>query len=135
MLIENNKNTIYSVQALRGLSALFIMFYHFRWSLNTVSSNLGEILFWWMSISVDLFFIISGFVIAITTKHMESNICNFKSYCNKRIKRIFPAYYGLLIITFSLNFFMTGVIDNIPLKDYVSAFFLCRLIVVTLLFI
>lgn len=123
MLIENQKKTIYSVQALRGLSALFIMFYHFRWSLNTVNFNLGEVLFWWMSISVDLFFIISGFVIAITTKNMESNIYNVKSYYNKRMKRIFPAYYSLLSITFFLNYHLSGLIDNITLKDYVSAVF------------
>lgn len=41
------KDKLASVQALRGLAALAVMLFHFRWNINLSYPNLGDKLFGW----------------------------------------------------------------------------------------
>ncbi|MEZ0584336.1 acyltransferase family protein [Erwinia sp. STN24] len=63
-----NSDTLKGLQALRGLAALSVMFFHFRWNINDVWPGMGDKLFGWGATGVDLFFLISGFVITLTAK-------------------------------------------------------------------
>lgn len=91
------------VQALRGLAALAVMLFHFRWNINLSYPNLGDQLFGWGAIGVDLFFIISGFVITLSAKKLNSGISAVGVFLKHRARRIFPVYFIILLITFLLS--------------------------------
>ncbi|HCJ6015341.1 TPA: acyltransferase [Escherichia coli] len=88
-------NKILSIQYMRGIAALLVVLFHFRMPLNGVyeQKNLGDLLFINGSIGVDLFFIISGYIISFATEKPESTI----TFALKRIFRIWPVYIFLLI--------------------------------------
>lgn len=99
-----NKHTSYrGVQALRGLAALSVMLFHFRWNLNEITPDLGNRLFGWGATGVDLFFIISGFVITLSIKRSPSGMNAALQFIKNRALRILPAYYIILLITFLLG--------------------------------
>ncbi len=47
---------------------------------------------------VDLFFIISGFIMVITTWKSDGSIKNLKEFYIKRVSRIVPVYFILTLI-------------------------------------
>lgn len=78
-----HNNHFNSIQALRGIAALFVVLDHVRFI------NCG-------SFGVDIFFCISGFIIMYITHE------NTEYYLRKRLIRILPLYYIMTIGTFAL---------------------------------
>ncbi|WP_058962030.1 acyltransferase family protein [Type-E symbiont of Plautia stali] len=79
-------NKIVSIHYLRGIAALLVVAYHNKTSGYEASGNqdIFEYLFKGGAFGVDLFFIISGFIIAYSTKeNTENNLLNFT------LKRLF----------------------------------------------
>lgn len=109
---------ILSIHYLRGLAALFVVLFHYRGYINNIYSqqNLGDILFSKGSIGVDLFFIISGFIISLST---ESNR-KIKSFIMRRIFRIYPVYLFFIAA-------MVAIIPSIPLSDILKSMFFINL--------
>lgn len=91
------KNEIKTIQYLRGIAALAVVLFHFKWILNEPNqlniNNLGDILFSNGGFGVDLFFIISGFVIVLSTEKNIGKRNNFISFLLKRIFRIYPLLF------------------------------------------
>ncbi|MED9724543.1 acyltransferase [Escherichia marmotae] len=87
---------LFSIHYLRGLAALFVVMYHYRRILNDVyvQKDLGDILFNGAFFGVDLFFMISGFVIVLSTKNDNSLI----SFYAKRFFKIYPVYIAVFIV-------------------------------------
>jgi len=54
-----------SIQFLRGIAVLLVVAFHFRQYINSVyaQSDLGDRLFGLGEVGVDIFFVISGFII------------------------------------------------------------------------
>ena len=99
----NDKNYLNYIQTLRALSVLFVFFFH---------SNLS--LFFKGYLGVDIFFVISGYVI---TKQLEENFFlnkkfNIGQFFIKRILKIVPVYFFVLTI-FLFIFLFFG-----PLTEY-----------------
>lgn len=97
------KDKLASVQALRGLAALAVMLFHFRWNINLSYPNLGDKLFGWGAIGVDVFFLISGFVITLSAKRLTPGLSAAGVFLKHRVRRIFPAYFIILLISFLLS--------------------------------
>lgn len=98
---------IKSVHYLRGLAALIVVLFHFRYYLNDhyeQHPQLGDALFANGAFGVDLFFIISGFIICYATERNESK--PLMSYVLKRVLRIYPLLVICLIAFYFL--FDTG---------------------------
>ncbi|HCR2141975.1 TPA: acyltransferase [Enterobacter kobei] len=89
-------NKINSIHLLRGLAGIFVVFYHFRGYLNGVyvQRDLGQILFGSAAFGVDLFFMISGFIIALSTKKITTNAV----FAIRRFFRIYPAFFVVFVI-------------------------------------
>ncbi|PKF74527.1 acyltransferase family protein [Chryseobacterium sp. PMSZPI] len=82
-------NTTYrpDIQGLRAIAFLLVFFFHLNKD--------------WLPggfLGVDLFFVISGFLMTmITLNDIEKNRFTFINFYIKRIKRIIPAYYVMLL--------------------------------------
>ncbi|WP_099073944.1 acyltransferase family protein [Proteus alimentorum] len=85
-----------SIQYLRGIAAIYVVLYHFRIYLNDnlLIKKLGDILFDYGYFGVDLFFMISGFVIVLSTEKKSEK----KDFIIKRLFRIYPVYLFILSI-------------------------------------
>jgi peptidoglycan/LPS O-acetylase OafA/YrhL len=84
----SNPNRLLELDALRGIAALLVVLYHFSQDIN------GKIDFHWGVTGVDLFFMISGFVIPLTLKHTK----NWKTFLVNRFSRLYPTYWACVTI-------------------------------------
>lgn len=95
--MKKNRN-LDSIQAMRGIAALLVVLFHCRIFINNTynQKNIGDLLFSFGYIGVDLFFIISGFIITYATVEKEKD--SGANYIIKRIFRIYPAYLFCLTL-------------------------------------
>jgi len=80
-----------ALDGLRGVAILLVVFVHNFWFVN-------YFMFGWLG--VDLFFVLSGFLITDILLHTLNNPSFLKNFYFRRILRIFPIYFLLLIICF-----------------------------------
>lgn len=92
----SGKEVIRNIQVLRGLSALLVIFVHLdsllRW-LNVRPFGGG---------GVEVFFVISGFIMVYTT--MDSGV-TARSFLKDRFARVIPLYWAVTLAVFSLALF------------------------------
>lgn len=95
-------NKIKTIHYLRGIAALLVVCFHIREYINGVyaQQNLGDLLFLSGASGVDLFFIISGFIIAMSTDKKHETT---RTFIIKRIFRIYPVFIVSLMIFISIN--------------------------------
>ena len=84
------------IQALRGIAALAVVFFHGRTILNDIGPGLGNQLFTAGAAGVDLFFIISGFIMVYTTNGAGAR--EAVEFVVKRVSRVWPVYVVLTLL-------------------------------------
>lgn len=88
-----SKIRIIELDAFRGIAALLVVLFHYTFQSTFYSVfNVG-------TTGVDLFFIISGFVIFLTLKNTASS----RSFLLNRFSRLFPTYWTCVAIAFFLK--------------------------------
>ena len=110
--------TIYSIQVLRGLAALVIALGH----LDNYAGihNISKGVSW---VGIDLFFVISGFVIAYTIEPYRHERSYVKRFLTKRLVRIYPTYW-LIGLLGAVAAVWAGYRDHLQPENYVMSFFL-----------
>ena len=104
---DNNNNVrIPALDGVRGLAVLLVFFNHL-----ILASGIDKD-FWWDRqvfkladaswLGVDLFFVLSGFLITGIPFNSKGSNKYFRSFYGRRILRIFPLYYGYLILALLL---------------------------------
>ncbi len=88
------------LDCLRGIAAISVVFFHF--SLRALHSKLNYVLRFGCT-GVDLFFMISGFVIFLSLAHTTS----YKAFLWARFARLYPAYWTCVSITSVLIIYVT----------------------------
>jgi peptidoglycan/LPS O-acetylase OafA/YrhL len=93
---NNQKKILNHIQFLRGISVILVFFYHLKLSY-----------FDYGFLGVDIFFVISGFVItSIISKEIEqTKKFDFYNFYLRRFKRIYPVLFFILTISFFLIIF------------------------------
>lgn len=88
-------NYLNHIDALRAIGVLLVVLFH-----------LDVKLFKGGFLGVDVFFVISGFLITRILKHefSETGTISFKSFYLKRIRRLIPTLYLIVFLTFILTF-------------------------------
>ena len=79
------------IDGLRGLAVILVLIYHNVFYLEIT---------WYGQFGVDLFFVISGFLITEILLKSISSAKYFTSFYGRRVMRIFPIYYLCLAIIF-----------------------------------
>lgn len=97
----NNKNVvkIEFIQALRGIAALCVVLYHGSYWTGKWAETTKEIFFPAGYFGVAVFFVISGFIMVITTKKSDGSFNYVSTFAIKRFMRIWPAYFMATILT------------------------------------
>jgi peptidoglycan/LPS O-acetylase OafA/YrhL len=95
-----------ALDAIRGLAILMVMVYHF-FDVRDITHNEsmaapGQILWGQGSFGVDLFFVLSGYLITGILADTKSASRYFRNFYIRRSLRIFPLYWGVLFATFWL---------------------------------
>jgi len=109
------KARIGELDALRGLAAAAVMVYHFTGHYGRNIGHLDRPLFTlpFGSYGVQLFFMISGFVIFMTLEKTRTAM----DFVASRFSRLYPAYWASIAIT-SLFVYTIGMPDQrLPLSD------------------
>lgn len=96
------KSKIESIQILRGLAALSVVMFHYRFYLvpDGADRTIPDQLLGWGAIGVDLFFVISGFIMVYVTSDKNHGAKTSISFIINRLTRILPTYYVLLLFAF-----------------------------------
>jgi peptidoglycan/LPS O-acetylase OafA/YrhL len=106
---------ILALDGIRGLAILLVLYHHLFWS----NPNSGNRFFDFLNairasafIGVNLFFALSGFLITGILLDTVTSPNFFKTFYARRMLRIFPLYYGvllgLLLLTRPLHFVWNG---------------------------
>ena len=102
------------LDSLRGIACLFVLLFHYttRYSeIFNISITSSLINFKYGGLGVDLFFIISGFVILLTIKKTTSPV----EFAFKRFSRLYPTFWVCMFITFF-------IVKSSDLIDYHRSF-------------
>lgn len=103
--IEKNKNEFSSIEVLRGLAALSVCLFHFSNStLPTIKPNLLSGFFSYGYLGVQVFFVISGYIIPFSLYTKKYELKNFGSFIIKRMVRLAPPAYVCIILMFVLYY-------------------------------
>lgn len=83
-----------SIQALRGAAALAVVLFHF-FIVETIygPDHLAPGFFGYGRAGVDLFFVISGFIIVHVTRNLPAGEKTARSFLFRRLQRVYPPYW------------------------------------------
>lgn len=101
---------------MRGLAALFVMFFHLRYSFGAVEPinyKLFEVAFLTKAyLWVDFFFILSGFILTYRYHfEFEYTFKFFKRFIFHRWLRIYPLHFVTLMAFLAMSIFMFGLVE------------------------
>jgi peptidoglycan/LPS O-acetylase OafA/YrhL len=107
-IVEDPSRYLESIQAGRGIAALLVVVHHAAQKAAALSN--GTIpSFDFGIVGVDLFFMISGFIIYFVTVHKPATHAEF---FEKRLVRIFPLYWGLSLLALAIFLVKPGLINS-----------------------
>jgi len=94
----NTKNRLLELDALRGIAALAVVLYHYTQRFSELYPDLQSegIRFLYGNLGVQLFFLLSGFVIFLTLKTTSSPV----DFIKRRAVRLYPSYIMCVILTY-----------------------------------
>lgn len=105
----------YSLQALRAIAALLVVFAHSMTQINMakdIGGNLGHIMKTFESfggLGVYIFFIISGYIMSYTTNNKNGGTDAAFDFLKKRFLRVYPVYWiclTVLLIGWGMGIFL-----------------------------
>ena len=101
MTIESTRRDIVSIQMLRGIAATMVVFVHLDIQLKRLGfAQIGSD---WMATGVDIFFVISGFIMWVTTINRTG--LTGAEFMKNRIIRIVPLYWMVSLVVLATALF------------------------------
>lgn len=114
-------NKINSIQVLRGVAASIVSVYHTKDLIDSASplKPTMDFLFNSGAAGVNLFFVISGFIMVYITRYTTSSFQNFYKFIVKRFIRIWPTYalitvlYAFVVFRFNVYLEKSNIISSL----------------------
>lgn len=100
---------IISLQYLRGIAALMVVYHHISFQLLKAGSPLILPFAGTGAAGVDIFFVISGFIMWITTRSQNITTGQF---IYRRLIRVVPLYWAVTIMLLALAYFMPALLET-----------------------
>ena len=107
------------IDGLRALAVIFVILYHFKFEIN------NKVLFLGGYIGVDIFFVISGYLITLIILNSYKEESFLKNFYERRVRRIIPVFLAVVIfiIPLSLVFYLPDNLVNVSNSILASLFF------------
>ena len=101
---QKSSTHLHTLTSIRGFAAIWVLMFHLRYEVRQFYPELYHMtLGFWKSgfLGVDLFFVLSGFVISLNYQKTFSSFhrSNFQAFMIKRFARIYPVYLACLLCT------------------------------------
>ena len=114
-------NTRYvTIDGLRGIASMMVAVYHLAWAanLNAGVGHVPENPYAWLGFGIEIFFVISGFVITHSIRNAEFSGRYFGLFALRRAIRLDPPYWATImlevfLVYLSLQFF-TNINASLP---------------------
>ncbi len=113
-----------NIQLLRAIAALLVILHHALPHYQVMGETLAiiDVVSSWGFIGVDIFFVISGFIMAYTTFHKERTHKNATTFFKHRLFRIYLGYWPFFLFALLVLWFIDPA--KIPSLDLFGSFFL-----------
>ena len=108
---------IRSLTGLRGVAAIYVMIYHFAGGAAAAHPSTISTFITHGYIAVDLFFVMSGFVMALTYRGLFGEgrvLAAHRTFLARRVARIYPLYLVGTLVALALN--ALPIDDGVPLS-------------------
>lgn len=118
-------NRIDVIQVLRGVAVIMVMIFHLKEMMKPNDYFRKELDFLFNSgpAGVDLFFIISGFIMVYITRKSSGGLANSKDFLIKRIIRVWPLYI-IATLTYTFILFRYTIPSEVIPQVMKSMFFI-----------
>ena len=109
------------IQALRAIAALLVVFGHAAHEAEAIAARVGvpaidpSFLYW--GSGVDIFFVISGFIMVHTSAELFGRPGAWRIFLGRRIARIVPLYWLLTSLLLIGSLFVPQLL-NVPIGDW-----------------
>lgn len=103
-----------NIQALRGFAAILVVIFHiYKYELKITEYGLLSS-FWTIGRSgVDLFFVISGYIMVMISDPRENGVCAAKNFMFRRIFRVYPLYWFFSLLVLPVYLFQPQLFNRI----------------------
>src|SRR5438045_3646349 len=94
----DDRKVLHSLQVLRAIAALLVVSVHTSDMLQDrlqIAGPLSALIRHWGDFGVDIFFVLSGVVMVITTVQAQPGITAARAFMAGRLRRIVPIYWAL----------------------------------------
>jgi len=115
---------IQNIQVLRGIAAFLVVLHHFvnHYVLHNGYFESVQLLRHFTFFGVDIFFVISGYVIAMTTKDVQRGFSSALRFIRNRACRIYLGYWPFFFLMWLLAYrYQPGILEGV---NYFKSFFL-----------
>jgi len=123
-LIMKKQYSLQNIQMLRAFAAILVIMHHTLPHYKAMGGNLTWVthISTWGFVGVDIFFIISGFIMAYTTFSKERTILNAVTFFKHRFFRIFLGYWPFFLAMITIIFISNP--NKLSTLDILGSFFL-----------
>lgn len=111
--MKNNKQDLNpGIHALRGIAALMVVLVHAFTVTLVRFPELNWFRYEYLGGAVDIFFVISGYIMVVSTRSYLNGKLAGASFLKRRILRIVPLYWAITIVIASLMVIKPGLSDR-----------------------
>jgi peptidoglycan/LPS O-acetylase OafA/YrhL len=113
--IAGSRGHLDTLDSLRGFAAMAVCLYHFTSEgMPNFQAETGHALFWWGWAGVDVFFVISGFIIPYTMVRDRYRLGDYGGFVGRRLVRVGPPSWVVAGLTLAAWFALDALRGGTP---------------------
>jgi peptidoglycan/LPS O-acetylase OafA/YrhL len=113
--IAGSREHVDTLDSLRGFAAMAVCLYHFTSEgMPRLQDGTGHALFWWGWVGVDIFFVISGFIIPYTMFRDGYRLRDYGGFIGRRLLRVGPPSWVVVGLTLAWFFALDRIRGGAP---------------------